>query len=134
MKIVVACDHRGYEAKRRLLPLLKKMGHRATVARDGAEAIETWSAALASKPFDLVLMDVRMPHMNGIEAANSIRARESNNNRQQVPILALTANPFAEYRDACLAAGMNGFLVKPVDRERLAAALDSIAQRRSIAA
>lgn len=115
--------------------LLRKMGHRPTVVRDGAEAIEAWSAALAtSEPFDLVLMDVRMPHTNGIEAATRIREKESNDNGQQVPIVALTANPFAEYRDACLAAGMNGFLVKPVDRERLAATLDSIAHRRSIAA
>jgi PAS domain S-box-containing protein len=115
--------------------LLQKLGHRSTIVTDGAEAIDAWMAAHASGDrFDLLLMDVHMPRMNGIEATVRIRARELDDNAQPTPILALTANAFAEDRDACLAAGMNGLLVKPLDRERLAAALDSIISRRSIAA
>jgi signal transduction histidine kinase/CheY-like chemotaxis protein len=115
--------------------LLQKLGHRPMIVTDGAEAIDAWIAAHESgDSFDLMLMDVHMPRMNGIEATTRIRARESDDNAQSTPILALTANAFPEDRDACLAAGMNGFLVKPLDRERLAAALDSIVSRRSIAA
>jgi signal transduction histidine kinase/CheY-like chemotaxis protein len=115
--------------------LLQKLGHRPTMVADGGEAIDAWIAAHESGySFDLVLMDVHMPRMNGIEATTRIRVRESDDNAQPTPILALTANAFPEDRDACLAAGMNGFLVKPLDRERLAAALDSIVSRRSIAA
>jgi PAS domain S-box-containing protein len=115
--------------------LLQKVGHRPTMVTDGTEAIEAWMAAHENgDPFDLVLMDVHMPRMNGIEATTRIRAKESDENAQSTPILALTANAFPEDRDACLAAGMNGFLVKPLDRERLAAALEPIVSRRSIAA
>jgi PAS domain S-box-containing protein len=115
--------------------LLQKLGHRPTIVTDGAEALDAWLAAHENgSRFDLVLMDVHMPRMNGIEATTRLRARESDDNAQPIPILALTANAFAEDRDACLAAGMNGFLVKPLDRERLAAALETIISRRSLAA
>jgi CheY-like chemotaxis protein len=115
--------------------LLQKLGHRPMIVTDGAEAIDAWIAAHESgDSFDLVLMDVHMPRLSGIEATTRIRARVSDDTAQSTPILALTANAFPEDRDACLAAGMNGFLVKPLDRERLAAALDSIVSRRSIAA
>ena len=73
-----------------------------------------------------------MPGMDGLEAARRIRAAEGDARR--TPIIALTANAFAEDRDACLAAGMDGFLVKPLDRERLAAALAEVAGKSAIAA
>ena len=68
-------------------------------------------------------MDMQMPGIDGLEAARRIRAAEAERRRRRTPIIALTANAFAEDREACLAAGMDGFLVKPLDRERLAAAL-----------
>jgi CheY-like chemotaxis protein len=68
-------------------------------------------------------MDLHMPGMDGLEAARRIRANEAEIGAPRTPILALTANASAEDREACLAAGMDGFLVKPLDRERLAAAL-----------
>jgi CheY-like chemotaxis protein len=73
-----------------------------------------------------------MPGTDGLEAARRIRAAEDSTAR--TPIIALTANAFAEDREACLAAGMNGFLVKPLDRDRLAAALAGLPGKSAIAA
>ena len=104
--------------------LLVKLGHRPTIADSGATAFESWLAARAAgTPYDLVLMDVHMPGMDGIEAARRIRAAEAANPDGHTPIIALTANALSEERQACLDAGMDGFLVKPLDRERLASAL-----------
>jgi len=104
--------------------LLTKLGHRPTMAADGAAAVESFLAARAAgPPYDRVLMDQHMPGMDGIEATRRIRAIEAEQEAPRTPILALTANASAEDRDACLAAGMDGFLVKPLDRERLSAAL-----------
>jgi signal transduction histidine kinase/CheY-like chemotaxis protein len=104
--------------------LLAKLGHRPAMAASGAEAIEAWLAARAAgTPHDCVLMDLHMPGMDGLEATRRIREIEAESETPRTPILALTANASAEDREACLAAGMDGFLVKPLDRERLAAAL-----------
>ena len=104
--------------------LLAKLGHRATMAGSGTAAIESWLAARAAgAPHDCLLMDLHMPGMDGLEATRRIREIEAASETPRTPILALTANASAEDRDACLAAGMDGFLVKPLDRERLAAAL-----------
>ena len=104
--------------------LLVKLGHRPTMAKNGTIAVESWLAAhLSGVPYDLVLMDVNMPDMDGVEATRRIRAAESERAAARTPIIALTANAFDEDRDACLAAGMDGFLAKPLDRERLEATL-----------
>ena len=104
--------------------LLTKLGHRPTMAAEGVAAVESFLAARAAgTPYDRVLMDLHMPGMDGIEATRRIRAIEAEQEAPRTPILALTANASAEDRDACLAAGMDGFLVKPLDRERLSAAL-----------
>ena len=104
--------------------LLIKLGHHPTVAANGAAAVDCWVAARAGHAsFDRILMDLHMPGMDGLEAARRIRANEAEIGAPRTPILALTANASAEDREACLAAGMDGFLVKPLDRERLAAAL-----------
>jgi PAS domain S-box-containing protein len=113
--------------------LLVRLGHTPTVAVDGATAVESWSAARAAgTPFDLVLMDVQMPGMDGLEATRRIRALEGDGGA--TPIVALTANAYAEDREACLAAGMDGLLVKPLDRDRLREALDAAARRAPLAA
>jgi PAS domain S-box-containing protein len=104
--------------------LLEKLGHRPTVAESGAAAVACWLAARAEgAPYDRVLMDLHMPGMDGLEATRRIRTIEAENEGPHTPIIALTANASAEDRDACLAAGMDGFLIKPFDRDRLAAAL-----------
>ena len=105
--------------------LLARLGHRPTLATTGAQAVESWLAARAAgEPYDLMLMDVHMPEMDGIEAARRIRAAEQQAGGPRTPIVALTANAFGDDRDACLAAGMDAFLTKPLDRERLAELLD----------
>jgi signal transduction histidine kinase/DNA-binding response OmpR family regulator len=104
--------------------LLVKLGHRPTMTASGAAAIESWlGARAAGTPYDRVLMDLHMPGMDGLEATRRIRTIEAASDAPRTPILALTANASAEDREACLAAGMDGFLVKPLERERLAAAL-----------
>jgi PAS domain S-box-containing protein len=104
--------------------LLVKLGHRPTVAESGAAAVESWLAARAAgAAYDCVLMDLHMPGMDGLGATRRIRAMEAEHNGARTPIVALTANVSAEDRDACLNAGMDGFLIKPLDRERLAAVL-----------
>jgi CheY-like chemotaxis protein len=96
--------------------------------------LDAWRTACNAKaPFDLVLMDLHMPGIDGLEAARRIRAAEAETNHR-TPIIALTANAFAEDREACLAAGMDGFLVKPLDREQLAALLKTIAKSKQMAA
>ena len=77
-------------------------------------------------------MDVQMPGTDGLEATRQIRAAEAGARR--TPIVALTANAYAEDREACLAAGMDDFLVKPLDRERLAAMLIELSERAALAA
>jgi PAS domain S-box-containing protein len=115
--------------------LLVRLGHRPTMAGNGQAAVQAWAAARAGgTPFDLVLMDVQMPVMDGLEAARQIRVAETASGETPTRIVALTANAFAEDRQACLAAGMDGLLVKPLDRERLREALDAAAGRAPLAA
>jgi PAS domain S-box-containing protein len=109
--------------------LLARLGHRPTVAPNGAAALDAWRAARAAgAPFDLVLMDVHMPASDGIEATQRIRAAEADGAR--TPIIALTADALSEDRDACLKAGMDGFLTKPLDRERLADLVATLGRTR----
>ena len=104
--------------------LLVKLGHRPTMAGSGGAAIECWRAARdAGVPFDRVLMDLHMPGMDGLEATRRIRMLEAEDDSPHTRIVALTASASAEDREDSIAAGMDGFLVKPLDRDRLAAAL-----------
>jgi PAS domain S-box-containing protein len=92
------------------LGILRKLGLRADAVADGAEAMR----ALESIPYDLVLMDMRMPVMDGIEAARQIRNPRAAVLNHDIPIIALTANAMQSDRDNCLAAGMNDFVSKPI--------------------
>ena len=104
--------------------LLHRLGHSPTVVPNGAAALDAFMAAAdASAAYDLVLMDVHMPELDGLEATRRIRAAEAARGLPRTRIVALTANAFGEDREACLAAGMDDFLVKPLDREELAEVL-----------
>ena len=115
--------------------LLTKLGHRAVIAVNGQQALDSWlMAATAGTPYDAVLMDVQMPLLNGVETAKRIRAAEAGQHARRTPILALTANALVEDRYACFEAGMDGFLVKPLDRDKLATALAGISVATNVAA
>ncbi len=112
--------------------LLGKLGHRVTVVANGAAAVAAWrDARSGGSAFDVVLMDMQMPGVDGLDATRQIRAAEAAAGAPRTPIVALTANASAGDRAACLAAGMDDHLVKPLDRDRLAALL---ASRAAVAA
>jgi signal transduction histidine kinase/ActR/RegA family two-component response regulator len=112
LRLLVAEDN---EVNREVLAaMIDGLGQEAHFAQDGREALD----AAASQDFDLVLMDLHMPGMDGIEAARAIRALEGG--RSRVPIAALTADAFDDTRERCMAAGMDAFLPKPVSVEALA--------------
>ena len=99
--------------------LLEKAGHMVVVAANGRHALE----ALESADFDLVLMDVQMPEMNGLDAAAAIRERE-HRTREHQPIIAMTAHAMKGDREKCMAAGMDGYVTKPIRPEDLWQAIE----------
>jgi CheY-like chemotaxis protein len=115
--------------------LLTRLGHQVVIAINGEETLESWLAAKsAGTPYDLVLMDIQMPGLDGIEATKRIRANEAAGSGRRTPILALTANTLVEDRYACFEAGMDGFLVKPLDRDKLSEALAGLGASPHLAA
>ena len=109
--------------------LLEQDGHTVDVAANGYEAIE----ALERKTFDLVLMDVQMPEMDGIQAAGVIRDRERTSGGR-IPIVAMTARAMIGDRERCLAAGMDGYLSKPVHADDLRKLMDRIGSEPGVGA
>ena len=101
--------------------LLEKHGHLISVASDGEEAL----AVLQRSTFDLILMDVQMPKMDGFEATAAIREKEKGTHLHQ-PIIAMTAHAMKGDREKCLAAGMDGYLSKPIHAMELLAAIDAL--------
>jgi PAS domain S-box-containing protein len=106
-----------------VVSLLRQEGHRVVLATNGLEAL----AAVEQEPFDLVLMDVQMPEMDGLRATAAIRENERGTSRH-IPILAMTAYAMKGDRERCLAEGMDDYLAKPICRTDL---LDAIARLRS---
>ncbi len=101
--------------------ILEKHGHRVTVAVDGHEAM----AAIVNEAFDVVLMDVQMPHLGGFEATAAIRANERLNGGH-LPIIALTAHAMKGDRERCLEAGMDAYLSKPIRAEELVRTIEQL--------
>jgi signal transduction histidine kinase/DNA-binding response OmpR family regulator len=96
--------------------LLEKRGHSVVVAENGKTAVERWQ----SEPFDVVLMDVQMPEMDGMEATLEIRRREKEMmTGKRIPIIAMTAHAMTGDREKCLDAGMDGYVSKPIKAEEM---------------
>jgi CheY-like chemotaxis protein len=95
--------------------ILSRRGWLVSVAGDGAQALDM----LAAQAFDLVLMDMQMPVMDGLEASRRIRQHEGDAHLPRLPIVAMTANAMKGDRERCLAAGMDGYVSKPVEARRL---------------
>ena len=122
LRILVAEDN---EVNQRLMMrLLEKRGHRSVLAGDGRQALE----ALKNEDFDLVLMDVQMPHMGGVEATAIIRQKEEGSG-WHIPIIALTANTMKGDREKYLANGMDGYLAKPIRPQELDKTLERFQAR-----
>ena len=105
---------------------LERLGHTVVVAVNGSEAV----AAVSSQTFDLVLMDVQMPEMDGLTATKLIREREQQS-QSHVPIFAMTAHAMKGDEERCLAAGMDGYLSKPMSMEKLKAAIAKVSGGRT---
>jgi len=108
--------------------VLEKRGYRVVVAEDGNKALEI----VRCRNIDVVLMDIEMPVMNGIEAAMRIRNGEAGERQKKVPIIALTANAMGTDQEEACAAGMEWFLAKPFSRNQLYAYLEAALQRNSV--
>lgn len=121
LRVLVAEDNAAMQQI--LRALLEAGGHQITVASDGRSAV----AMAASQTFDVILMDVMMPMMDGPTAAQ--RIRELGGRAGGIPIIALTANALVGDRDRYLAAGMTDYLSKPIDAEALFAALGRVVAR-----
>ena len=100
-----------------------------TFVENGAEAVKTWQA----KAFDLVLMDIQMPQMSGVEATQAIRRIEADEHMPKTPIVAVTANAMPHQREEYLAAGMDDHVAKPIEPQRLFAAMKGALQSRKAA-
>jgi len=106
--------------------LLQQMGYRADLASNGVEAVES----VARQVYDVVLMDVQMPEMDGLEAARQITTRWQNLERPR--IVAMTANAMQGDREACLAAGMDDYITKPIRVDQLVEALNNVSPRKEV--
>ena len=123
LRVLLADDN---ATNQRLVELfLEKGHHRITAVNNGRDAV----TKAAAEPFDLILMDVQMPEMNGFEATAAIRDRERGTGRH-TPIVAMTAHAMAGDREKCLAAGMDAYLSKPLRPDDLAAAIGALFSER----
>jgi signal transduction histidine kinase/ligand-binding sensor domain-containing protein/ActR/RegA family two-component response regulator len=121
LRVLVAEDNRVNQMV--VLKQLEKLGVHADLAVDGSQAV----TAVAEKHYDLVLMDMQMPVLDGLAATRQIRGSLPGD--RQPLIFGLTAHATTEYRDICLGAGMDGYLTKPLDREKLRALIEELATR-----
>jgi two-component system, sensor histidine kinase len=120
LRVLVAEDHPVNRAY--MEAVLEKLGHQAVFTADGNSAVHAVQHQAADAPFDIVLMDLHMPGMDGFTAARAIRAMPGSQGR--VPIVALTADAFQEARELARSAGMDGFLTKPAHLPQLRDALN----------
>jgi len=127
LQVLVAEDNPTNQAL--VAALLEQRGYQVSVAKNGREAVEK----AADRRFDLILMDVQMPEMNGLEATEAIR-RDERERGSRVPIVAVTAHAMAGDRERCLEAGMDAYLAKPIRPAELMGTIDALLARHSGAA
>jgi PAS domain S-box-containing protein len=125
LRVLLAEDNRVNQMVARIL--LQKQGHEVTVVATGREVL----AELTERPYDLVLMDVQMPEMDGFETTAAVRAREAGGARytpggERLAVVAMTAHAMKGDRERCLAAGMDGYVAKPIDPGALARAVEAV--------
>jgi two-component system, sensor histidine kinase and response regulator len=124
MRILVADDN---EINRSVATrMLRRKGHRVQTAVNGREAVQAYGREV----FDLILMDVQMPELDGFDATAQIRALEKQTGRR-VGIVAMTAHAMTGDRERCLAAGMDGYVAKPVDKGRVVCCSDKVREWRA---
>ncbi|MDX5393576.1 MAG: response regulator, partial [Caulobacteraceae bacterium] len=127
LRILVADDH---PTNRQVLELLlSQFDTELVLAENGQEALEAFEKA----PFDIVLMDMQMPVMDGLTAIREIRAREERSDLTRTPIIMLTANTLPEHQAASLEAGADMHMPKPIVADRLFEALASVSERPNAA-
>jgi CheY-like chemotaxis protein len=119
LRILLAEDNRVNQVV--ATKTLERMGHSVVVANNGGEAL----SILATEPFDLVLMDVQMPEMDGLAATRKVREHEKQT-CSHVPIIAMTAHAMTGDRERCLDAGMDGYVSKPIDGKKLEQEIASV--------
>ena len=112
LKILLVED--GYANQRMATALLSNWGHEVALAGDGAEAIQRWQ----QRPFDLILMDIHMPNLDGLQATRKIRDLEDGT-EDRIPIIAMTAQSMKGDREMCMQAGMDGYVSKPIRKKSL---------------
>ncbi|MEE2936273.1 MAG: response regulator, partial [Planctomycetota bacterium] len=117
LRILVAED--SLPNQKLAVAMISKLGHEAVLANNGREAV----VLATTQKFDLIFMDIQMPEMNGFEAVRNIREKEIGT---RVPIIALTANAMHGDRERCLAAGMDGYLSKPIRLPHLEQAVKEV--------
>jgi two-component system, sensor histidine kinase and response regulator len=122
LNILLAEDNRVNQAV--AIRTIEKLGHSVVLANNGKEAL----ALLAKQPFDLVLMDIQMPEMDGLTATKAIRDAEMQTN-SHMPIIAMTAHAMKGDREHCLEAGMDGYVSKPIRARELEEAIISAARK-----
>jgi len=116
LKVLVAEDNRPNQLVAKAI--LENKGYIVEIVEDGVKAVE----AVENGDYDIVLMDVQMPRMDGVEATQSIRALDSD--KRSIPIIAVTANAMVGDRDSYLAAGMDDYVSKPIDSKVLVATIE----------
>jgi signal transduction histidine kinase/CheY-like chemotaxis protein len=119
-KLVILLAEDNFLNQKVALLLLNRLGHQVDIAINGFEVLK----AIAQKSYDIVLMDMQMPEMDGLKTTYQIRLQEREQNLVPLTIIAMTANAMKEDRDRCLAGGMNDYLSKPVRLKELEACLD----------
>ncbi len=124
LKVLVAEDN--VVNQKMISRLLEKKGFAVRIVEDGVEVLET----LEKEKFDVILMDMQMPVMDGIEATQKIREQEKGQGGSPIPVIALTANAMDDDREQCLQAGMDDFLSKPVDQNALMKVLHKVALKK----